>query len=210
MALLLNGGIVHQEQHAENRHSELILAMINNVLQECTLSLQQITGIAFGEGPGSFTGLRIACGVAQGLAFAKSIPVVGVSTLKAVAHQANKPKIIVALDARMGEIYYAAFERLNDFEWNTIQEATLCNPESAPTLTGKGWIGCGNGFTIFKNELCKRYEDNIDGFRTELHPRAKEIAELALPIFMHGRGIHPSGATPSYIRNKVALKESER
>jgi len=184
--------------------------MINDLLQECSLSLQQITGIAFGKGPGSFTGLRIACGVAQGLAFAKNIPVVGVNTLKALAHQVNKSKIIVTLDARMGEIYHATFERLNDSEWNTVQEVTLCKPENAPILIGSGWIGCGSGFAIFKNELCKRYGDGIDEFHSDLHPHAKEIAELALPIFIRGESIQASQATLSYIRNKVALKEGER
>lgn len=193
-----------------NRHSELILPMINDLLQECSLSLQQITGIAFGKGPGSFTGLRIACGVAQGLAFAKNIPVVGINTLEAIAHQVNKSKIIVTLDARMGEIYHATFERLNDLEWNTVQEATLCKPENAPTLIGSGWIGCGSGFDIFKDELCKRYGDSINEFRSDLHPRAKEVAELALPFFMRGESIQASKATLSYIRNKVALKEHER
>lgn len=210
VALLLNSEILYKEQHAENRHSELILSMINNLLQECSLTLQQINCIAFGEGPGSFTGLRIACGITQGLAFAMNIPVVGVSILKAMAQQANSPKVIVALDARMGEIYHAAFERLNDSEWNTVQEATLCTPENAPISIGTGWIGCGSGFAIFRDELWKRYDSSIVEFHNDLHPRAKEVAELAQPIFMRGEGIHASEATPYYIRNKVALKESER
>ncbi len=210
VALALNGDIFHQEQHVGNMHSELILSMIDDLLKKSNLSPQQINGIAFGEGPGSFTGLRIACGVAQGLAFAINIPVVGVSTLKAVAARAKSAKVVVALDARMGEIYHAAFEQLNDEEWSTVHSGSLCTPENAPLLTNSGWIGCGSGFAIFQDELCKRYGESVCEIRSELYPRAKEIAELALPIFMRGEGFPASGAIPCYIRNKVALKESER
>ena len=136
-------------------------------LLESGISLQQLDGIAFGEGPGSFTGLRIACGVAQGLAFAMNIPVVGVSTLKALATQVGNAKVVVALDARMGEIYYAAYEKITDQDWKTVNAPILCAPRNVPNLTGNDWVGCGSG-------------------------------------------IHPSEAVPSYIRNKVALKESER
>ena len=87
MALLISGDILHTERHAGNQHSELVLSMVSDLLLESGISLQQLDSIAFGEGPGSFTGLRIACGVAQGLAFAMNIPVVGVSTLKALATQ---------------------------------------------------------------------------------------------------------------------------
>ena len=210
MALLIGGDILHTERHAGNQHSELVLSMVSDLLLESGISLQQLDGIAFGEGPGSFTGLRIACGVAQGLAFAMNIPVVGVSTLKALATQAGNTKVVVALDARMGEIYYAAYEKITDQDWKTVNAPILCAPRNAPNLTGNDWVGCGSGFDVFNNELGERYCNHIQETRSGLFPRAKEIVQLALPVLKCGNGIHPSVAVPSYIRNKVALKESER
>ncbi|GKS68388.1 tRNA threonylcarbamoyladenosine biosynthesis protein TsaB [Nitrosomonas sp. PY1] len=210
VALLTGGDIRHAEQHAGNQHSELILSMVSDLLLESGISLQQLNGIAFGEGPGSFTGLRIACGVAQGLAFALNIPVVGVSTLKALAAQTESTRVVVALDARMGEIYYAAYEKIADQDWQTVNAPTLCAPRNAPNLIGNDWVGCGSGFDVFSNELSERYLNHIQETRGGLFPRAKEIVQLALPILKCGKGIHPSAAVPSYIRNKVALKENER
>jgi tRNA threonylcarbamoyladenosine biosynthesis protein TsaB len=108
VALYLDDKILTQEILAERRHSEIVLPMVQEILADAELTLAQLDGIAFGAGPGSFTGLRIACGVAQGLAFATNLPIVGVSTLEAIAQQTGEQKIIAALDARMGEIYHAA------------------------------------------------------------------------------------------------------
>ncbi|MEK7708231.1 MAG: tRNA (adenosine(37)-N6)-threonylcarbamoyltransferase complex dimerization subunit type 1 TsaB, partial [Pseudomonadota bacterium] len=128
VALYLDGKIFNKEILAERRHSEILLPMVHELLEESALALQQLDGIAFGAGPGSFTGLRIACGVAQGLAYATNLPVIGISTLEAVAQQIDEQKIIVALDARMGEIYHAAYQRLTNYDWQVISPPTLCLP----------------------------------------------------------------------------------
>ena len=106
LAVWLNGNIVSREILAGQRHSELLLPMLHIMLTEIGITFNQIDGIAFGAGPGSFTGLRIACGVAQGLAFAQAVPIVGISTLEALAQQVDTAKVLVALDARMGELYF--------------------------------------------------------------------------------------------------------
>lgn len=209
-AALYDGGQTHtKEIEAGRKHSELLLPMINDILAESETSLTQLDGIAFGAGPGSFTGLRIACGVAQGLAFATDLPVIGISTLEAVAKKANAQKTIVALDARMGEIYHAAYIRLND-GFETVSPPTLCQPQNTPAIEGNHWLGCGSGFEVFQEVLSTHYQDNLTEIKSDITPHALAIAQLAASQFNQGNYTDPADASPIYIRNKVALKESER
>lgn len=210
VALYLKGKILNKEIFAGRRHSEILLPMIQEILAEGELTLQHLNGIAFGAGPGSFTGLRIACGVAQGLAYAADLPVVGISTLAAVAQKIGAQKVIVALDARMGEIYHAAYQKSASHHWETISPPALCLPHQAPSLPDSGWHGCGSGFDIYSKELSELYSKNIQQIHYKRHPEAGEIAQLALPKFTDGTNTDPANAVPVYIRNKVALKENER
>jgi tRNA threonylcarbamoyladenosine biosynthesis protein TsaB len=210
VALNLDGEVFGKEILAGRNHSGMILPMVHDILAEGGLVLQQIDGIAFGAGPGSFTGLRIACGVAQGLAFAIDLPVAAVSTLQAVAQQIDQHKVIVALDARMSEIYHAAFWKLANQSWEIISAPVLCSPQHAPPVSGNEWHGCGSGFDVYCDVLTIQYRANIREIRAGLHPRAHEIAQLAAPEFRSGAYTDPAFAAPLYIRNKVALKESER
>ncbi|PXW90801.1 tRNA threonylcarbamoyladenosine biosynthesis protein TsaB [Nitrosomonas sp. Nm84] len=210
VALYLDGKILNKEILAERRHSEILLPMIQEILAEAELTLRQIDGIAFGAGPGSFTGLRIACGVAQGLAYAVTLPVVGISTLEAVAQKTGEQKVIVALDARMGEIYHAAYQQLTSHTWKIISPPILCSPQQSPSIVGNEWNGCGSGFEVYSKELTLIYNNNLQKIHYGFHPQAGEIAQLALPKFTDGSNTDPANAAPIYIRNKVALKESER
>lgn len=194
---------------AGQRHSELILPLLQEMLAEAGLTLTQLDGIAFGAGPGSFTGLRIACGVAQGLAFGANLPVVGICTLEALAQQTGDSRVIAALDARIGEIYHAAYTKTID-GWRTVSEPALCLPQQAPLLPGDGWTGCGSGFAIYDEALRSRYYGCVSHIVGNLSPHAREVAQLAAPRFAIGLSIDPADAAPLYIRNKVALKESER
>jgi len=210
VALNLDGEVSGKEILAGRNHSEMILAMVQEMLAEAGLALQQIDGIAFGAGPGSFTGLRIACGVAQGLAFAADLPVAAIGTLEAVAQQIDQRKVIVALDARMSEIYHAAFEKITGQSWEMISPPALCPPQHAPLVSGNEWHGCGSGFDVYHDILTMQYRTNIRQIHSGLHPRAHEMAQLALPKFRDGAYTDAALAAPLYIRNKVALKESER
>jgi tRNA threonylcarbamoyladenosine biosynthesis protein TsaB len=210
VALYLDGKILDREILAEQRHSEILLPMVQEILAEAEITLCQIDGIAFGAGPGSFTGLRIACGVTQGLAYAANLPVAGISTLEAVAQKIGEQRIIVALDARMGEIYHAAYHKSINHEWKTMNPPTLCLPHQAPPVTGGEWNGCGSGFDIYHKELSAHYCERLDKIHYELHPQAHEIAQLALSKFINGSVTDSVNATPIYIRDKVALKENER
>lgn len=209
LALWLDGEILSRQVLAGQRHSELILPLLQEMLAEAGLTLTQLDGIAFGAGPGSFTGLRIACGVAQGLAFGANLPVVGICTLEALAQQTGDGSVIAALDARIGEIYHAAYTKTVD-GWRTVSEPALCLPQQAPLLSGNDWTGCGSGFAIYDEALRSRYYGCVSHIVGNLSPHAREVAQLAAPRLAMGLSIDPADAAPLYIRNKVALKESER
>lgn len=201
--------IIHREVLAIRSHSEILLPMTAEILAEAEWTLQQLDGIAFGSGPGSFTGLRIACGVAQGLAYALDLPVVGISTLEATAEKTGQDNVVVALDARMSEIYHAAFQRQNQ-TWKMISAPTLCSPLQAPSLPGKTWVACGSGFEKYQEELLSVYGGSLQEIRQGLHPHASAIAALAISKFSDGTATTPENAAPVYLRNQVALKENER
>jgi tRNA threonylcarbamoyladenosine biosynthesis protein TsaB len=209
VALLRDEEFTHREAHAVQRHSELILPMIEDLLVASGLELGQLDGIAFGAGPGSFTGLRIACGVAQGLAFGAGLPVVPVGTLAALAQEAGAPKVIACLDARMGEIYHAAYRR-DGGHWTEIAAPSVGPAQSAPILEGDGWFGCGSGFAVYADALAKRYGGQLDGVAAALHPHARSIARLAAPVLAAGGGLPAEQAAPIYVRDKVALKMHEQ
>lgn len=209
IALSLGGEIVSREVLAEQRHSELILPMLQRMLAETQLTLAQLDGIAFGAGPGSFTGLRIACGVTQGLAFGADLPVTGICTLEALAQQADDNNVITAIDARMSEIYHAAYTKAAD-GWQKVSGPVLCLPQHAPLVTGGSWTGCGSGFSMYGEALRIRYDACLSHIIGNLRPHARDMVQLAVPIFANGLGIDPADAVPLYIRNKVALKEKER
>ncbi len=209
LALSVGGDLVEREVLAGQGHSELILSMIADVLNEGGISQSELDGIAFGSGPGSFTGLRIACGVAQGLALGAGLPVVGVGTLHALAEAMPGERILACLDARMGEIYHAAFERVNG-KLAVLLEPGLYSPLDAPQLPGTNWVGCGSGFAAHGDALLRRYAGQIDVADAARRPHAREMARLAIAEFEAGNGIDAALAAPLYIRNKVALKESER
>lgn len=209
LALWLNGNLISKEVLAGQGHSELLLPMLKILLNEAGITLNQIDGIAFGAGPGSFTGLRIACGITQGLAFAQDIPVIGISTLEALAQQVDMPRVLTVLDARMGELYFAAYEKTAT-SWLCVHEPLLCRPEMVPEVNGEGWTGCGSGFDLYQLILSERYSSYLQQIVPGCYPRAREIAQIAAPKFASGEGSVAEEALPVYIRDKVALKESER
>lgn len=212
LALWLDGRVFSRDINAGQTHSQQILPTLRELLDEAQVELNALDGIAFGAGPGSFTGLRIACGVAQGLAFGTGLPVIAVSTLQALAQQIGAEKVITCLDARMGEIYHAAYEK-KDGEWLEVCTPALFKPEEAPEVEGHDWVGFGTGWLVYPGVLQAVYGKQLSGIPKpdhSSHPTAKSIAELALPIFEMGLAKPAHEAAPIYIRNKVALKMSER
>ena len=208
LALQLGNKHFTHTQLAGNASSTLILPQIQALLEEAKVKLSDLGGIAFGAGPGAFTGVRIACGVAQGLGFGANIPVVGVNTLLAVAQASGADKVIVCLDARMGEIYHAAFEQINN-EWVELSATKICKPEASPLLGGS-WIGVGSGWAAYGEILSGVYAQNLTRIISEITPTAEAILKLATPTFAAGLAKPASEAAPIYIRNRVALTTIER
>jgi len=210
VALWQDGAVNERCELVGQKHSEVLMAMLDALLKDAGITVKQVDGIAFGKGPGSFTGVRIACGVAQGLALGANLPVVGVCTLEAMAETSGKEKVIVALDARMGELYLAAYAR-RDAAWQAVIEPCLCKAEAAPLLEG-AWSGAGNGFFVQGPALQARYDGHLqaDEADVQVFPRAAAIAILGATQFMLGKGVDAALALPLYLRDKVALKTSER
>ncbi len=207
-ALWLDGRVQARRVLAEQRHSSLLLPMVAELLRESAIGLRQLDGIGYGAGPGSFTGLRIACAVTQGLAFGADLPVAGVSTLQSIAEQAGAERVLTVLDARMAEVYWAAYRR-DGAGWRAVSEPALALPESVSVPAGGGWVGAGNGFVALGEALRPRLAAlaRIDG---TLMPDAAAMAPLAARAFERGEGMDAALAAPIYLRDKVALTVDER
>jgi tRNA threonylcarbamoyladenosine biosynthesis protein TsaB len=209
IALWQDGVVAEHSELAGQKHSEILIEMLDSLLNEADIKLKQCDGIAFGKGPGSFTGVRIACGAAQGLAFGANLPVVGVCTLEALAEASGKSRVIAALDARMGEIYHAVYVR-HDNVWEAESEPCLCKPEDAPAARGADWFGVGSGFGLYGVMLEERYPGQLQGTDGTVVPQASAVAAIGAMQFSLGHGMDAALALPLYLRDKVALKTSER
>ena len=183
--------------------------MVSALLDEAGLKPANLDGVAFGAGPGSFTGVRIACGVAQGLALGAGIPVVPVGTLVALAEESGADRVIACIDARMGEIYHGAYRRDGE-RWIEVSAPSVCKAAEAPAVEGVNWVGCGSGFLAHGAELAQRYAGSLAKVESALHPHARAIARLAEPVLLAGKGLPAEDAAPVYVRDKVALKMHER
>jgi tRNA threonylcarbamoyladenosine biosynthesis protein TsaB len=186
-------------------HTELILPMIQQLLSESGVTLTQLDAIAFGRGPGAFTGVRIAIGVAQGLGFALGIPLVPVSNLAAVAQQATDrlavgERVAVCMDARMNEIYSGLFAKGAEGLVVPVADEKVLAPEQLHFDHTRPKIGLGTGFRAYPvlRETCV-------GMLIEegALPRAREIVQLAAHEYVAGRGVAPDQAAPVYLRNQV-------
>ena len=207
IALQVDGKVTSHFQYAGQAASQLILPQIQALLESAKVKLNELDGIAFGAGPGAFTGVRVACGVAQGLGFGANVPVVGINTLHAVAQVSGAQKIIVCTDARMGEVYFAALEKHDD-TWVEISATQVCKPEASPLIEVGDWVGAGSGWAVYDDVLSARYQ--VTEKLSTITPTAEAVLQLAMPIFAAKQAQPASEARPIYIRNRVALTSSER
>jgi len=199
VALWSDGEVASLERRADNRHSELVLPMLESLFKNRKI---EVDAVAFGAGPGSFTGLRIACALAQGLALPRALPVLGVSTLEALAEESGARRVVACIDARMREVYYAALER-QGAGWREVVPAQCVAPQDAPRPPGEGWVGCGSGFEVYGDLGLART-------LAQVHPTAAAVAALAAPRFAAGEGVDAALAAPVYLRDKVALTKQEQ
>ena len=190
--------------------------MVQAVLAEGKLVLADCNAIAFGAGPGSFTGVRTACGIAQGLAFGSNRPVIAVDTLIATAQACRDATgaddVLVVLDARMGEVYWGRYRWVSGVEgaaWSTVSAARLDVPARVASLaTGILPAACGNGFAAH----AVRFEgcDFAATARADIMPHAIQVADLAQRLLADGAAFAAREAQPVYLRNDVAQTTAER
>ncbi len=216
LAILLGERMFVREVDAGQRHSELALPLMHELLAEAAISLAEIDAFAFGQGPGSFTGVRIACGLTQGLALGADKRVIPVHTQMALAEQCGTGKIVVALDARMGELYFAAYERVEAAaDWSERIAPALVRPDALPALEGDAWRGIGSGFDepALAARLANCYGSQISNATHNALPSARDVAAIAARQLVR-RGMEstlaPEHAAPLYLRNKVAMTIAER
>lgn len=211
-AALLHAGTVSQRtsQGVQN-HSESILPMVTALLAEAGVALGQCDAIAFGEGPGSFTGVRTACGIVQGLGFGADVPVVPVVTLAAMAqgcrnkHGTVASDVLAVIDARMGEVYWAQY-RFSEAGWQVVVPPTLSTVDAVAPVGQV--VLCGNGVAAYSAHFATvSWAVVID---ESIMPNAGDIAQLAQARVAAGDVLPAEAAQPLYLRNKVALTTAER
>ncbi|TNF33263.1 MAG: tRNA (adenosine(37)-N6)-threonylcarbamoyltransferase complex dimerization subunit type 1 TsaB, partial [Gammaproteobacteria bacterium] len=179
-AIYVDGDIHQQYQLAPRDHTRLILNMAEHVLAHAGLGIHDLDALAFGRGPGSFTGVRIATGVVQGMAFGADLPVVPVSTLASIAevlHERNgERRVLSMIDARMGEIYYGAYERGQDGLMQCQGREALLTAERIPVPDSEGWFGAGSAWAAYEQPLRQRLGSKVKGLAADVYPQSRTIA----------------------------------
>lgn len=210
-ALHVDGMTTTKYKVAPRQHAELILTMIDELLAESQLTLTQLDALAFGRGPGAFTGVRIATGVIQGLALSANLPVVPVSTLAAMAQGAmtQSQQIACAIDARMGEVYWGLYQADSNNIMQLVGEEMVCPPESVSVpVTNESesparWFGVGSGWETYEAELNNKMASVLSGCRTGDYPSAEAICVLGIDAYQRGAAVDAANAQPVYLRDKV-------
>jgi tRNA threonylcarbamoyladenosine biosynthesis protein TsaB len=204
VALWQDGKLIERAADSQTGGSMLVLPWVDELLAEAGIARNRIDAIAFGAGPGSFTGLRLACGVAQGLAFGLDVPALGVTTLAALALASGEARVFACSDARMNEVYTAAYE-VAGREVRELEAPRVAPPEMVTLPAGEGWIACGDGYAAYAARL-----PALPRIRPDVFPTAAAVAELAAPRLARGEGVDAAQAMPLYVRDKVALTTAER
>jgi len=211
-ALLSNDTVIARESGGVRTHSQSVLPMVQELLAEAGVKLAEVDAIAFGAGPGSFTGVRTACGVAQGLAFGADLPVLPLNTLEAMAEacraRSGAHEVLAVLDARMNEVYWAQYRFDGDSVWQTVIEPVLSSPELVTPQPVDGLAACGNGFAVYPDAFAgKDFAATAD---SAIVPHARELARIGAAALAAGQGVPAAQAQPLYLRNKVAYTSAER
>lgn len=206
------GDVVVQRMESQKKHSVVILEMIDAVLAEGGLALTGLDALAYGRGPGMFTGLRIAAGVVQGLALGADLPVVPVSSLAALAQGVKADRVLACMDARMSQVYAALYER-NDAGLVQLHASTqeqLADPESIVVPDTGQWTGAGSGWEVSGEALKKCCGTRIGPISDHRYPEARDVLILAAAQYHQGCTVVAERALPVYLRDKVAKTISER
>ncbi|CAM2777264.1 tRNA (adenosine(37)-N6)-threonylcarbamoyltransferase complex dimerization subunit type 1 TsaB [Vibrio rarus] len=213
-AIMMDGEVLSKGEYAPRGHTSKILPMVDELLVEAGVKLTQLDALAFGRGPGSFTGVRIGIGIAQGLAFGADLPMLGISTLQAMAQGAYRTTqaqhVAAAIDARMSEVYWGRFSRQSSGEWHADDNECVIPPLELAHKTvddERIWTQVGTGWEAYAEELkslplpLQRTESGV------LYPESQDIVVLAQHELVHGNQISAEQASPVYLRDKVAWKK---
>lgn len=206
-ALWLDGQVLERVCPIGVSHSETLLPLVQAILADAGLRASDLDGIAFGAGPGAFTGLRVACATAQGLAIAVDVPVLPVVTLEALAMPGEAGQVLALIDARMGEVYAAAYQR-SPAGLSRLGEIRVSRPDEVLLPEGQ-WLARGNALAAYP-ELAARVSALGWAMEAEAMPGAAAVARLGASLLQAGGGLDPALAVPLYIRDKVAQTVAER
>ena len=204
VALYHDGEVLERFEPGARRQTERVLPLVDDILSEAGIGLGALDALAFGQGPGAFTGVRVATSVVQGLAFARDLPVAGVSTLAACALAAfdahpARPRVLAAFDARMGELYLGAYQCRADGVEALLADG-LFDPDDVPALNGSDWLLAGSG-AIYQARIASRV--TLAAVDQDAAPRASAVARLAVPMVEQGLTVPAEQAQPVYLRDRV-------
>ena len=215
VAISVDGVVRERFEPMQREHTQRLLPMIDAVLAEAGASVARLDGIVCGIGPGSFAGLRIGVGVVKGLALARDLPVVGVSSLAMLAQRAlgrtpAATRVAAVIDARMSEIYCGAYGRGAGGLAEAILADRVCPPDQAPALPAGDWIGVGTGWARYEPILRERFGPGIVELDPAALPHAEDALALGVPLLAAGRGQSADALAPAYLRDRVALTVQEQ
>ncbi len=212
-ALSIRGEILERFEIQPRRQSELILAMMDELLAKAGIKPKELDAIAYGAGPGSFTGVRIAAGVAQGAAFGCDLSVISVSTLAALAQRQHREqghtRLLPAFDARMGELYWGCYETNGDGLVAAVAPDRLAPPDGVSWPEGGGWHGAGSGWRTYGDALMERMGPDLVAVAEDLQVSAYDVALLGRAALLKGETVSPEQALPIYLRDEVAKKPAK-
>lgn len=202
--LEIDGERFQQTKIAPRQHTELILPMIEQLLGQSGIKKQELDLLSFGRGPGAFTGVRIATGIIQGLAYSLNKPVVAISSLRALAQAyiLEHEYIATAFDARMGEVYWGCYKN-NDGVAELIGKEKVLAPDSVELTELATYLGVGTGFGAYESVLQEKIGRNLSKIEAEVYPNAHEVLELALVEYEAGNSCVAGEVSPVYLRDKV-------
>lgn len=212
-ALFIDDEVTHEFQLAPREHTQLILPMVDRLLKAAGLTIAELDALSYARGPGAFTGVRIAAGVVQGLSYANDLPVLPVSTLAAIAagmyQKLGSEHVLAAIDARMGEVYWAGYE-ISEGVVRPITAEVVSKVENLPSVAEKDWAGAGTGWAEYKDQLQQKYQVADNCIDTQMLPSAENIVRIAAEDFRHGKQVTAHQAQPVYLRDNVAKKKQNQ
>ncbi len=215
VALLTGSDLLCDHRIAAQQHGTIVLPMIDALMAEASLKPRQLDGVAFGRGPGSFTGVRIGVALTQGIALGADVGVIGISTMHSVAQGVYRlhgdKRVAVSLDARMDEVYFASYELGEGAIMRALSDECICLPSDVPQPSDSSSISwAGSGAERYEEILRTRFSVSGQNIRRDAWPHAQDLIDIALPNVTAGRLVPAEEAMPVYLRNKVAETTEER